>query len=134
MSTTIKKAPDQDLYDLMFAASTGKGYATYQHNPPASAAYPFVQIGFVQLVPMTTKSWLLGHLFVQADVWGSKIQRKAVSDMAHDLMAAFTAIKTLSSGLKIDAQYEGCTTEVMPDTSGNEDLWRARLSLEFTLF
>lgn len=128
-----QKTPDQDLYDAIFAASLALGYTTYQHNPPATAAYPFVQMGGVQLVPIATKSFLLANLYASVDVWGDAKSRKTVSEMAHKLMHAVSRIKQLPGGLLLSVNFDSSSVEVMTDNSTNDDLWRARISLNLSL-
>ena len=101
----MRKSPDQSLYDALFKASIDLGYHTYTHSPEAGTSYPFVRIGDVQLVPIPTKSFLLGHLYASADVWGDGKSRKTVSDMAHALMKAFAALDVLADGYKVKVSW-----------------------------
>lgn len=129
-----RKTPDQDLFDALFKVSRDLDYLTYPHKPPRTAKYPMVHIGDVQLIPIATKSYLLATLHAQLDVWGDETQRRDVSDMAHALMERISRIKELSGGYRISMNYEASSVQVMTDNSTDDNLWRANVSLEFSLW
>lgn len=127
------KSPGQELYDKVFEASEELNYDTYQINPERDTPYPFVQIGDVQLIPISTKSYLLGRLSIVVDVWGDEYSRKTVTTMAQKLTNAMSKIRKLPSGLSVSMQFNATSVEERPEQADNEDLWRARIMTEYTL-
>ena len=69
--------PDQLIYDYLFELSLNAGYTTYDHLPLESenVPYPFVVIGAVQTIPITTKNAVYGTITVNIDVWGNDDRR-----------------------------------------------------------
>lgn len=129
----MTKTPDQQIYDAIFSASVELGYKTYPFNPPPGTSYPFVHLGTVQLLPRATKSHLLGTVQVVFDVWGDKSSRAKVAAMANNLLTAISKIKKTSEGLVLFMDTERTSTEIMPDNSSIDDLWRARVTLQLQI-
>lgn len=124
------KTPDQDLYDEIYRQAKGLGYEVYLFNPTGDAAYPYVKLGMVQVVPISSKSYLLGTAFVTFDVWGNESSRRLVAAMAHNLINAISKIKETKNGLQWSMDRSTVSTEVLPDDSTNDNLWRASVSLQ----
>lgn len=90
------KQPDQLLHDEMFRISSEMGFDTYTYLPPEDVAYPFVVMGETKVLPQATKSHLIGRLSSTVHIWGRVDDRKALSDMAGQLMSGFLLSKTLT--------------------------------------
>lgn len=129
----MSKSPEQELYDEIYKKALELGVDVYQHSPDESAAYPFIKLSNTQLVPTATKSYLLGTIHVDFDVWGDAGSRKVVSDLANSLLKAISKIRVLPSGLKVTMQFDVTSTEIMTDTSTTSDLWRARCLTRYAL-
>lgn len=127
------KSPDQQLYDAIFSTSQGLNYATYPFNPPPGTKYPFVQMGEIQIIPIATKSYIIGTAHVTLDIWGDKSSRKTVSTMAHNLISAISKIKKTTEGMILSMDREAASTEIMADNSTTEDLWRGRINLRIRI-
>ena len=134
MAELPEKTPDQALYDAVFAAAQALGYDTYDHNPPKDTPYPFVHVCDVHLLPRATKCFLLATVSIQVDVWGNGGDRRQISNMAHQLMRQASFLKALDNGLAVSMNRGGSDVVVMSDNSTGEDLWRARLSMEFDVY
>jgi len=128
------KGPDQDILDQMFKISKKLGYDTVFFNPPKDTAYPFVHLGATQLVPRSTKTRLVGAVHQTIDVWGLKADRNLVSKMAHDLMREAGKTLKTDDGYYLSLDYNSSSIEVYADNSTNNDLWRARMTLEWKLY
>lgn len=128
------KTPDQSIFDHCYKIVQSTGYTPYLFNPPTGTPYPYVQMGGVQIVPRATKSHLIGAAFSILDVWGDRFNRKKVSDLATRILEQAGAITTTSEGLQILLDPNDSSIEVMIDTSTNDPLWRARISLTFKFF
>ncbi len=124
------KTPDQDIFDLVYKKSSELGYTTYLFNPP-KAAYPFVHLGSVQTVPISTKTRLLATVYQNIDIWGSYEDRAKISEMAQKLLYAVGKLENKNYSWQLN--YNNSSVEVMADNSTNDDLWRARISLEWSL-
>ena len=125
------KTPDQDIFDLVYSKSVSLGYDTYLFNPPSKAKYPFVKLGSVQTVPISTKSRLLATVYQSVDIWGSYESRAEISKMAQNLLYAVSKLNNKNYSWNLN--YRNSSVEVMADNSTNDDLWRARISLEWSL-
>ena len=127
------KTPDQYLYDLIFSTALDLGYTIYDFNPPLGTPYPFVRIGNVQVVPQATKSWLLGNFYVDVDIWGDSTDRRTVSDMAQAVFKAAGTYYKSSSGYALALVPGMSGIQIRTDTTTDQDLWRAMISLTFKL-
>ena len=128
------KSPDQSIFDHSFKLAQTTGYDPYLFNPPAGTAYPYIQMGSVQIVPKATKSHLIGSAYAVIDVWGDRFNRKKVSDLATMILEQAGGSAKTSEGLQITLDPNNSSIEVMIDTSTNDPLWRARISLTFKFF
>lgn len=94
---TLRKSPEQDMFDWFFKWSVNNGYDTYDYLPPESehVAYPFVYVGNVQGVPDATKTELTGSVYLNIDIWGTRKQRLTVSQIVERFFhAAIGYIRT----------------------------------------
>ncbi|QHJ83644.1 MAG: hypothetical protein [Caudoviricetes sp.] len=79
----MRKSPEQDVFDWFFKLSLNNGYDTYDYLPPEKekVSYPFVYIGNVQGVPNATKTELVGSVYLNIDIWGTRKQRLTINQM-----------------------------------------------------
>lgn len=126
----MRKTPDQELYDEIYRKATGLGYTVYQFNPTGDTAYPYVKLGMVQIIPRATKSYLLGVAYVTFDIWGDENKRRLIAEMAHNLINAISKIKQIPDGLSWSMDQSTVSTEILPDDSTNDNLWRANVSFQ----
>lgn len=99
--------PDQLIYDYLFELSLNAGYTTYDHLPLESenVQYPFVVIGAVQTIPITTKNAVYGQITVNIDVWGNAESRFEISKIMNDIFVQAmqpACIQSYSVRLRID--------------------------------
>ena len=90
------KSPEQSLFDYFYSLSESHGLPTFDYLPAESETpYPFVYIGQTQTQGQNNKYSRSDHIFLTIDVWGSKKQRKTVSEIADGLFnCAIGRIKT----------------------------------------
>ena len=126
------KSGAQALYDELFRMI--QGFAkTYTVNPPEGVSMPFVQMGASQMVPIPNKTSFISSVYQVIDVWGLGADRKAVSDLASQVLEAAYKLKSSPEGYRFNLDLDTASCEMMIDNSTNEDLWRARLSLKFSV-
>lgn len=126
------KDVNQALYDELFRRI--QEFATvYTVNPPEGTALPFVQMGATQIIPVPNKTFFLANAYQVIDVWGSGDERKTVSDLASQILQLAYRLKTSPEGYRFSLDLDATSCEMMIDNSTNEDLWRARLSLKFSV-
>ena len=125
------KSIDQQVFDAVYQLSDGLGYSTYIELPDSRTAYPFVVMGEVQVVPVSTLSGMLGRVFVTLDVWGTLNERLEVSTICQQLLrqANYLEMQTLDATLHANAS----TVRILRDDSTQSVLWHGVLSLEFNL-
>lgn len=129
----VIKALDQDLFDTLFKISTSLKYATYDMRPPDSAAYPFVQIGDVQVSTQATKGQLLGAAFITIELFGGRTQRKLLSDMMGAVFMAGINLSQLKD-YRIAANINASGSRMVKDTSvPNTTLWHGIIDLEYRI-
>lgn len=127
------KSLDQDLFDTMFKISTALGYDTFDVRPPSSTAYPFVQIGDVQVTPQATKDVLIGSTFITIELFGDHTQRKLLSDMMGAIFMAGISLRQLQ-GYRIAANINASSSRMAKDTSvPNSTLWHGIIDLEYRI-
>lgn len=127
------KTLDQDLFDTLFKISTSLKYATYDMRPPESTAYPFVQIGDVQVNTLATKGQLLGSAFITIELFGDHTQRKLLSDMMGAIFMAGISLRQLQ-GYRIAANISASSSRMSKDTSvPNTTLWHGIIDLEYRI-
>lgn len=81
-------SPQKCLFDYFFKLVLDKGIPVYDYLPlqDEQVTYPFVVIGPIQTVLDNTKYSRNDRIFLTIDVWGSKKQRKTVSEIADGLL------------------------------------------------
>lgn len=128
-------SPQKKLFDTVFGLLISQGYTVYDYLPLEDdpVEYPIVVMGATQQTSATTKYSRNDHVFLTINVWGSKKQRKVVSDIAD-------YIYNLSIGyIKTDEYtFYGQTNqqdlEMSIDTSvPNTTYQRATIKLELTI-
>lgn len=110
--------PDQLIFDYIYQLSLNSGYTTYDHLPLESenAPYPFVLVGSVQTLPVTTKNAIQGQITANVDVWGDGESRFKVSQIMNDIFIQCMQPVRLGDTfvrLRID-QYDN---QIIQDTS-----------------
>lgn len=126
-----RKQPDQDIYDLLYKTCLELGYTVYGSSPPKGARYPYVRIGAVQIVPQATKSYLVGKLFIYFDVFGTKYQRKLVSQMAANILKVIGGYRVSPGGYNLGIVYNNSGWSMLVDRTTEEDLVFAQANAEF---
>lgn len=86
-------------------------------------------ISYTQIVPQPTKSYLLGAVSAQVDVWGTADDRKLVSDWIGKLMNEFSKIRQI--GNTQWAMDLSSSTQIIKDSSTPELLYHGILDLKF---
>lgn len=132
------KTPDQELYDVTYKKIARElQYTMYPTLPPADTPYPFVVIGDTQIIPVATKSMLLGRGVIAVDVWGAEDNRKQVSDMTQDIF------NMLMGGYSPDRDGVAYLWRVKPNDSDlsvrayvdeRDRLWRGTVNVEFNFY
>ena len=80
------KSPEQSLFDYFYSLCLKHNLPTFDYLPVESeSTYPFVYIGQTQTQGQNNKYSRSDHIFLTLDVWGSKKQRKTVSEIADGL-------------------------------------------------
>ena len=130
----MSKTPDQSIYDYLKRIGEKSGEKVYIFNPPAGTAYPFIQLGSIQIIPTATKSRLIGKAYATVDVWGDRNNRKIVSDLATYILEQAGRYSSTDEGLQIMLDQNESSIEIMTDASTNDPLWRARISLAFKFY
>ena len=90
------RSPEKALFDYFYSLSQKHDLPTFDYLPAESeTSYPFVYIGQTQTQGHNNKYSRSDHIFLTIDVWGSKKQRKTVSEIADGLFnCAIGRIKT----------------------------------------
>lgn len=128
------KQLDQEAFDLIFKAAQDLGFKTFETRPSSFKGHlPFVVVGSVQLLPIATKSYLLGECHCVVDIWGSDQSRKAVSDMSANLLNEISRKKKTQNGYRAILNLDTISVEIMIDQSMDTDLWRGRIMFELKL-
>lgn len=125
----LSKQPDQQLHDELIKRSNKLGLTAYPFLPPDGTSYPFMVVAYTQIVPQPTKSYLVGTVSAQVDVWGKADDRKLVSDWIGELMREFSTIRQIdSTRWSMDLTSP---TEIIKDNSTQELLYHGILDLKF---
>lgn len=128
----LNKQPDQQIHDELIKRSSKLGLKAYPFLPEDGTPYPFMVVAYTQIVPQPTKSYLIGSVSVQVDVWGKATDRKLVSDWIGKLMAEFSTIKQIG-----DTRWSmdlTSPTEIIKDNSTQEMLYHGVLDLKFKFY
>lgn len=128
-------SPQKILFDTYYELLQSNGYNVYDYLPleDEPVEYPIVVIGNLQQTSATTKYSRNDHVFLTIDVWGSKKQRKKVSEMADYIYnSAMGYIKT--SLYTFYGQSNQQSINMTIDTSvPNTIFQRANIQLELTV-
>lgn len=128
-------SPQKKLFDTVFGLLISQGYTVYDFLPleDEPVKYPIVVMGATQQTSAMTKYSRNDHVFLTIDVWGSKKQRKVVSDIAdyvYNLGIGY--IKT--DEYTFYGQTNQQNLEMSIDTSvPNTTYQRATIKLELTI-
>lgn len=125
----LNKQPDQQIHDELIKRSTALGLTAYPFLPEDGTPYPFMVVSYTQIVPQPTKSYLLGAVSAQVDVWGTAGDRKLVSDWIGKLMNEFSKIRQI--GNTQWAMDLSSSTQIIKDNSTPELLYHGILDLKF---
>jgi hypothetical protein len=126
-----RKEPDQELFDLTYKTCKELGYDVYDTSPPEGTTYPYVRIGTVQVIPQPTKSYLIGKLFLEFDVFGEMHQRKQVSQMTANILNVLSNYKRTPTGYQLGMVYSNSGWTIMTDQTTEKDLVFAQANAEF---
>lgn len=125
----LNKQPDQQIHDELIKRSTLLGLPAFPFLPDDNEPYPFMVVAYTQIIPQPTKSRLIGEVAVQVDVWGSKDDRKLVSDWVGKLMEEFSNIRQINSRQWFMDLTS--STQIVKDNSTSELLYHGILDLKF---
>lgn len=119
----------QALHDAFYKLSDSLGYKTFTSRPPQETSYPFVTIEYTQEIGVAVKHGRMARLPMTASVWGLFNDRKAVSEIADNL------IKSCENGLEggFTLNRDDVSVSMMIDDSTNTKLYRAVMELSFKL-
>lgn len=123
------KQPDQEVYDEVFRALSGLGLTVYNHLPKLGVSYPFVVMGNSQLLPLPTKSFLIGRVRLDVHIWASVDNRKWVSDTLAQVLLACSQIKAV--GRRQWFFDRTSPTEIIKDDSTDDMLYHGVAELTF---
>ena len=128
------KDPQQQLFDRMFMASLANDYSTYTHKPPDGTPYPFVELGYTQLLPRQTKTHILGTVFMQINVWGTINDRRTVSDMTFKMFESARFLDQTDS-LKWRMIPSGSDYQILKErTESNDYLFRGLIQIQMEFY
>lgn len=119
--------PTQQIYDYVFQACLDLGFATYDFLPRDDVAYPFVVVGESQLTIEPTKGLWGGGVEQVVDVYGDSKSRRAVSEMAHDILTKSRLTAPSRCRLVPSESY----IDVQQDQQTSVDLWHASIVLTY---
>lgn len=125
----LNKQPDQQLHDELIRRTKDLGLKAYPFLPEDGTPYPFMVVAYTQIVPMPTKTYLLGTVSAQVDVWGKSDDRKLVSDWVGKLMHEFSKIRQI--GHTQWSMDLSSSTQIIKDNSTQELLYHGILDLKF---
>lgn len=125
----LNKQPDQQIHDELIRRSTALGLTAYPFLPEEGTPYPFLVVGYTQILPRPTRSYLIGTVAVQVDIWARVDDRKLVSDWIGKLMAEFSTIRQID-GTRWSMDLSS-PTEIIKDNSTQELLYHGILDLKF---
>lgn len=125
----LNKQPDQQIHDELIRRSTALGLIAYPFLPEEGTPYPFMVVGYTQILPRPTRSYLIGTVAVQVDIWARVDDRKLVSDWIGKLMAEFSTIRQID-GTRWSMDLTS-PTEIIKDNSTQEMLYHGILDLKF---
>lgn len=125
----LNKQPDQQIHDELIRRSTALGLTAYPFLPEEGTAYPFMVVGYTQILPRPTRSYLIGTVAVEVDIWARVDDRKLVSDWIGKLMAEFSTIRQID-GTRWSMDLSS-PTEIIKDNSTQELLYHGILDLKF---
>ena len=128
-------SPQKCLFDYYYKLIQDKGLPVYDYLPlqDEPVTDPFVVISQTQTVVANTKYSRNDHVFLTIDVWGSKKQRKTVSETADGLLNS--AIGFVYTDIyKFYGQANQQSMQMMIDTSvPNTVFQRGNLQLELSV-
>lgn len=126
------KQPDQELHDELIKRTTKLGLTSYPYLPEEGTPYPFMTVAHTQLLPRPTKSYLLGTVVAQVDIWGSIEDRRLVSDWIGKLMREYSTIREID-GRQWSMDLSS-SSELLKDDSTEEMLYHGILDLRFKFY
>lgn len=127
------RSPDQALYDLLYEALSTLPCEIYAVNPPINTPYPYIQMGQTQAIPVPNKTRYIAKIYQTIDVWGDITNRFEISNLANRIFRLANRLAVSPEGYRFVLDLDQSNHELMVDNSTNDDLWRARVSLRFTL-
>lgn len=125
----LNKQPDQQIHDELIKRSNALGLTAYPFLPEEGTPYPFMVVGYTQILPRPTRSYLIGTVAVQVDIWAKVDDRKLVSDWIGKLMTEFSTIRQID-GTRWSMDLSS-PTEIIKDNSTQELLYHGILDLKF---
>lgn len=109
------KSPQQQIFDAIFRASLNLGYATFDHLPAESAAYPFVYIGEQFDQDRDTKTAIFGNVQQTIHIYGKHNDRRTVTDMMDALK---TEIRKLRQTENFEVRSRSITAQTLHENTG----------------
>lgn len=130
----MNRQPDQHIYDSLYYICQELGYTVYENRPAKLTDLPFVSIEHIQVVPIATKTGLLGRAYATVNVWGAEDDRAKVSNMSTAIFTNSALIRISDEGIKYSLVPSGSSIDVYVEQTETDTLWRGRVLLEFNLY
>lgn len=122
--------PQQELFSKIKKEIESKGYDVYDGMlPPENTPYPFVYLGDMQQVDVSTKSQINGRVTQTIHVWhNNPKQRGTVSQMLLNIKKTCRMIKQTES---FSWTVRNINQNIFPDNTTKSPLMHGVLDIEF---
>ena len=118
----VYKSASQYVFDLVFKKAKELGVEVYDLLPDVDApvTYPFINMGDVITKGESLKDDLFQDVDLDVHIWGTRSQRKKVTDLSDELLNKLLPHKLVVKKTNV---------RVLADNSTNEILWHAVLNI-----
>lgn len=126
--------PELAIYNECWNLAADCGYKVFQTLPREGVKvdYPFIHVESSQLLTnRSSKEKLSGRVSIIISVWGQEHQRGTVAHIGSSLYEKVSNTTNLEGGLTAQFLPSRSLIQILPDTTTNEILWRARMLIEF---
>ena len=132
MITTARSSQRQELFDILYSLSEGKGFKTFSKLPMADVGYPFVVIGDGNQTGQSHGKFKInGQLSTRLDVWGEQNNRGSHDLLMFQLEQEMLNLKQLKT---VYVKLDGITSNVVKLDEGQERLLHGTIDVTYTYY
>lgn len=126
------KALNQAVFDEIFKRAREIGQ-TYASLPDSRAVYPFIVPSYVQVIPKSTSSGLVGRVIATIDMWGEHKHRAQIAGYEEQLFRSLSYLNLDNRRLVLLSDISDFEIMEARDENVSLSLIRGRMTLQFNI-